>query len=497
MKFRQGLLGAGLVLLGLPLWADPAPADQPAPIAASGAVVPGATDADARLPLNDLRTFVDVFERIRSSYVDPVDDKTLFENAIRGMLSSLDPHSAYLDAKDFADLQDATTGEFGGVGLEVGMEDGIVKVVSPIDDTPAAKAGIRSGDYIIKIDGKAVKGLNLNDAINLMRGKPGTKLRLTVVRQGQDPKDIDLVRSKIETSSVRSRQLDDGYIMIRISQFQNHTGRDLNREIEKLKASSKTPIKGLVLDLRNNPGGVLNGAVEVADTFLDDGLVVYTKGRVADSDQKYYASPGQALPGVPVVVLVNGGTASASEIVSGALQDHKRAIIVGTTTFGKGSVQTVLPLSADKAIKLTTARYYTPSGRSIQAEGIKPDIVVEPAKLTALNGDEMFHEADLSGHLENPNAPADTAASGKAGDSASTADGDSGDDTADLDKTDKNGKLLPLEQQDYQLYAALNILKGMSYMAAAASDNTKLATAAPAASPSAPPPAPAPAPTAH
>ena len=490
------MLAAGLVLLGLPVWADPSSDTQPAPVAVSGAV--GATDTDARLPLNDLRTFVDVFERIRSSYVDQVDDKTLFENAIRGMLSSLDPHSAYLDSKDFADLQNETTGEFGGVGLEVGMEDGLVKVVSPIDDTPAAKAGILSGDYIIKIDDKAVRGLSLNDAIALMRGKPGSKLRLTMVRQGQDPKEVVLIRAKIETSSVKSKDLNDGYVMIRISQFQNHTGRDLNREIDKLKAASKTPIKGLILDLRNNPGGVLNGAVEVADTFLDDGLVVYTKGRIPDSDQKYYASPGQALPGVPMVVLVNGGTASASEIVSGALQDHKRAIIVGTTTFGKGSVQTVLPLSADKAIKLTTARYYTPSGRSIQAEGIKPDIVVEPAKLTALSNDELFHESDLSGHLENPNAPADSGDTSKGADTG----GDAPDDNADLNKTDKNGKPLPLEQQDYQLYAALNILKGMSYVTGA-NDSGKPATAVatslpapapPVASPAAPAPAAAPKP---
>jgi carboxyl-terminal processing protease len=483
MKFRLRVLSVSLALLSLPaLAADPPaakPAASPAAAAPAPVVAPVATPVvapaaaaksaeaakpadDARLPLNDLRTFVDVFERIRNSYVEPVDDKTLFENAIRGMLSSLDPHSAYLDTKDFADLQNATTGEFGGVGLEVGLEDGALKVISPIDDTPAAKAGLQSGDYIIKIDGQAVKGLGLNDAIGLMRGKPGSKIKLTVVRPGQDPKDVTLVRAKIETSSVRSRTLEDGYVMVRISQFQNHTGRDLNRELDKLKAANKTGIRGLVLDLRNNPGGVLNGAVEVADTFLDDGLVVYTLGRVSDSNQKYYASPGQALPGVPVVVLVNGGTASASEIVSGALQDHKRAVIVGTLTFGKGSVQSVLPLSADKGIKLTTARYYTPSGRSIQAEGIKPDIVVEPAKLTKLGADELFHEADLSGHLANPQ------------------DKSSGtDDSGDKPKDDKPEKL---EQLDYQLYAALNILKGMSYMTLAnAAPTATAASAKPAA----------------
>lgn len=469
MKLRQRMLVGGLVLMAVPVWADApaaAPSPAPAPVAASAntANEADADAVDARLPLTELRNFVDAFERVRASYVDPVDDKTLFENAIRGMLESLDPHSEYLNTKDFADLQDTTSGEFAGVGVEVGQEDGLIKVVAPIDNTPAAKAGIQAGDFIIKINDKAVKGISLNDAIDLMRGKAGTTLKLLVARPGQEPKTYELVRTRIETTSVRSKVLEEGYPVVRISQFQTHTGRDLYHELDKLKAESKTPIKGLVLDLRNNPGGVLTGAVEVADAFLDDGLVVYTKGRVADSDQKYYANPGQALPGVPVVVLVNGGTASASEIVSGALQDHKRALIVGTTTFGKGSVQTVLPLGDKRAIKLTTARYYTPSGRSIQAEGIKPDVVIEPAKLTPLGGDDYFHEANLSGHLANPNA---TAGSGKASQEpdikATEPVADSDADSSDTGS--KPAKVLPLQQRDYTLYSALNILKGMSYQA--------------------------------
>lgn len=392
----------------------------------------------AVLPLDDLRTFVDVFERIRSSYVDPVDDKTLFENAIRGMLTSLDPHSAYLDQKNFDDLQTATTGEFEGVGLDIGMEDGVVRVISPIDESPAAKAGIKAGDFIIKIDGKAVQGMSLADAVALMRGKSGTTLTLTVVRKTEEPKDIVVTRSRIEMSSIRSRELEPGIIAARISQFQIHTGRDLRRELEKFKGKDNKGIKGLVLDLRNNPGGVLDGAIAVGDLFLDEGVIVSTRGRVKENEQTFRASKGELLPGVPMVVLVNGGSASASEIVAGALQDNQRAVLMGTTTFGKGSVQTILPITGERGIKLTTARYYTPSGRSIQAEGIKPDIEVLPAKVSLLEGTDLFHEADLQGHLNNDKSAKKT-----------------GDDKSDA----KKDKPEALAEKDYQMSEAVNVLK--------------------------------------
>lgn len=437
---KSGLLVA--LLLAAPAWAD----EAAAPVVGAPAI-PGVVEGE-RLPLEDLRTFVEVFERIRASYVEPVDDKTLFENAIRGMLTSLDPHSAYLDKKDFEDLQSATTGEFDGIGLDVTQEDGVVRVVSPIDDTPAAKAGIKAGDYIIKIDGKSVQGMSLADAINLMRGKAGSKLTLTVMRKGEEPRDIDVVRARIEVSSVKARLLEAGVYAIRISQFQTHTGRDLRREIEKFKADSKAPVTGVVLDLRNNPGGVLDGAIAVSDIFLDSGVIVSTRGRSKDSEQIFSATAGELLPGVPVVVLVSGGTASASEIVAGALQDNHRALVMGTTTFGKGSVQTVLPLTANRGIKLTTARYYTPSGRSIQAEGIKPDLEVRPAKVSLQDGGDYFHEADLQGHLDNDADSGGTTVSGKSG-----KDGDK-----------KKVEEKPLVERDFQMAEAVNVLRAAALL---------------------------------
>jgi carboxyl-terminal processing protease len=394
----RSVLLISLVAAG-PVLADGNP-ETPAkpPAAAAEAAKPGDT-----LPLDDLRTFVDVFERIRASYVEPVDDRTLFENAIRGMLTTLDPHSAYLNGNDYDDLKAATTGEFGGIGVEIGMDDGMLRVISPIDDTPAAKAGLQAGDYILKLEGKVVKGMTLNQAVDIMRGPVGKPLGMTVQRRGKEPWDLTIVRGKIEMSSVKVRELEPGFAAIRISQFQNHTGRDLVRELVRLKDKSPAPPRGLVLDLRNNPGGVLPAAIDVADAFLDKALVVYTKGRDEDSVQRFEAEDGQTLPGIPLVVLVNGGSASASEIVAGALQDQHRALIAGTTTFGKGSVQTVLPLSDDKAIKLTTARYYTPSGRSIQGEGIRPDVVLEPARHKILANTDNYREADLRGALANPN----------------------------------------------------------------------------------------------
>lgn len=440
-------------LLLLALAAVPAGAAEPVPVPLPETPAADNTAKPAtRLPLEDLRAFVEVFERIRSSYVEPVDDRTLFENAIRGMLSSLDPHSAYLDEKGFEDLQNSTSGEFGGLGIEVGMEDGLVRVVSPIDDTPAARAGIQAGDYIIKLDGKSVQGMTLADAIGLMRGKPGSKIVLTIVRKGEEPKEITLVRARIEMTSVKGRLLEDGYALIRISQFQVHTGRDFKREADKLRTEAKGQLRGLVLDLRNNPGGVLDGAVSVSDAMLESGLIVSTRGRQSGTGQEFTATPGDVLAGLPVVVLVNGGSASASEIVAGALQDNRRALVVGTTTFGKGSVQSVLPLNASKGIKLTTARYYTPSGRSIQAEGIKPDIVVSPARVSVLEGGLSVREADLQGHLGNGKEKDKPADDGKAA--------PSGKPEADTSKKKDNKTLA---EQDYQLNEALNILKAAAW----------------------------------
>lgn len=393
------------------------------------------------LPVDELRTFTDVFGRIKNDYVEDVDDKELLENAVRGMLSGLDPHSSYLDREQFKELQVGTTGEFGGLGIEVGMEDGFVKVIAPIDDTPAQRAGIKAGDLIIRLDDTPVKGLALNEAVKIMRGKPGSILKLTVVREGVErPLKIEIKRDIIKVKSVKKRMLEDGFGYVRISQFQSKTADNMVTAIEELKKKAGGSLKGMVLDLRNNPGGVLNGAVAVSDAFLKKGLIVYTEGRVNDSRLRFNATPDDILDSSPLVVLVNQGSASASEIVSGALQDHSRAIIVGTQTFGKGSVQTILPLSNGTAVKLTTARYFTPSGRSIQAEGIKPDIVLDPMRVSAVERTfEPIKEADLSGHLINGNSK-------KAP-------------PADHKKVEKKESLA---QTDYQLYEALNLLKGLA-----------------------------------
>ncbi len=386
------------------------------------------------LPLNELRTFADVFDRIKQAYVEEVDDSTLLENAIKGMLSELDPHSAYLQPEAYQDLQINTTGEFGGLGIEVGMEEGFVKVITPIDDTPAQKAGVLAGDLIIKLDETPVKGMTLNEAVKAMRGKPGSVIKLTILRQGLDkPIEIEVTRAIIH---VRSRLLEPGYGYVRLSQFQLQTGPNLEKAIDKLKAESKIPLRGIILDLRNNPGGVLQAAVDVCDLFLDSGLIVYTKGRLPDSEMQFSATPGDILNGLPIVVLINGGSASASEIVAGALQDHQRAVIMGTTSFGKGSVQTVLPLHDNRALKLTTARYYTPNGRSIQAKGIVPDIKVENATLKKMAKQHLVREADLSGHLENPG-------------------------NTDAEKKTETPSQ-HLEETDYQLYEALNLLKALN-----------------------------------
>lgn len=400
--------------------------------------------AAAGLPVEELRTFSDVFGRIKNDYVEEVEDADMLENAIRGMLSGLDPHSSYLDHEQFKELQVGTSGEFGGLGIEVGMEDGFVKVIAPIDDTPAQRAGVQAGDLIIRLDDTPVKGLTLNDAVKIMRGKPGTVLKLTVVREGvEKPIKIDIKRAIIKVRSVKSRMLEGDFGYVRISQFQSKTAENMVDAIDKLKKEAGGTLKGMVLDLRNNPGGVLNGAVAVSDAFLKKGLIVYTEGRVSDSKLRFNATPDDILDNAPIVVLVNQGSASASEIVSGALQDHHRAIIVGTQTFGKGSVQTILPLSNGTAVKLTTARYYTPSGRSIQAEGIVPDIELDQVRISAVESSfEPIKEADLSGHLSNGN-------------------GKKSDKQTDEDE-DEEQEEESLAQSDYLLYEALNLLKGLS-----------------------------------
>jgi len=404
------------------------------------------------LPLDELRTFSEVFGRIKNSYVEPVEDKQLLQNAIEGMLSGLDPHSTYLDLDDFKDLREGTSGEFGGLGIEVTMEDGFVKVVSPIDDTPAARGGIQAGDLIIRLDDTPVKGLSLGDAVDIMRGKPDSKLLLTIIRDGEDkPLKIELTRAIIKVTSVKQKMLEPGYGYVRISTFQSRTSDSLKEAISALKQENDGSLNGLVLDLRNNPGGLLDAAVDVSDAFITKGKIVYTEGRIKDAAQEFNAKPNDILKGAPLVVLVNGGSASASEIVAGALQDHHRAVILGSKTFGKGSVQTVMPLTNETAVKMTTARYFTPSGRSIQAEGIVPDIKIENFKISPLENNDFnpLREQDLSGHLENGNGNAETEAKAK-------------DDSAEAVEEEKVEA--PLAVRDYPLSQALNLLKGISIL---------------------------------
>jgi carboxyl-terminal processing protease len=409
------------------------------------------------LPIEELRAFTEVFGRIKNDYVEPVDDKKLISEAIQGMLSGLDQHSSYLDAEAFRELQVGTQGEFGGLGIEVGMEDGFVKVVAPIEDTPAWRAGLKSGDLIIKLDDTNVKGMTLNDAVKRMRGKPGTDIVITYIRQGnQKPQVVTITRAVIQIQSVKTQLIEPGYAYFRITQFQEHTGETLAKAIEKHFKENKGPMKGMILDLRNDPGGLLNSAVAVSAAFLPkDALVVYTEGRSADAKMKLYARPEYYLRGgrtdylrnlpkevktVPMVVLVNNGSASASEIVAGALQDHKRAVVMGTQTFGKGSVQTILPLGNGTAIKLTTARYYTPDGRSIQAKGITPDIVVEEATIAEGEASAArVREADLQRHLRSV-------------EEAQTPPAAAPDELKAPEIVSKN---------DYQLNQALNLLKGL------------------------------------
>jgi len=423
------------------------------------------------LPIDELRSFAEVFGAIKSGYVESVEDKKLITEAINGMLTGLDPHSAYLDQEAFKELQVGTQGEFGGLGIEVGMEDGFVKVVSPIEDTPAFRAGLKPGDLIIKLDDTPVKGMSLNDAVKRMRGKPKTGIRLTIVRKGEaKPFEVTVVRDVIRVQSVKSKMIEPGYGYVRVSQFQELTPENMVKHINVLYKDE--PLKGLILDLRNDPGGLLNGAVGISAAFLPaKAVVVTTDGRAEDAKRKYIASPEDYLRGtredylralpaqiknVPMVVLVNGGSASASEIVAGALQDYKRATIIGTQTFGKGSVQTIMPLGNNTAIKLTTARYYTPNGRSIQAKGITPDIEVEePGAPTS-----RVREADLVKHLGNdsdkdkPSAPAEKAKP-EASDKLRTS-------------TEEDRKPIELGgPDDFQLKQAMNHLKGLPVIAKA------------------------------
>jgi carboxyl-terminal processing protease len=409
-----------------------------------------------------LNLFGEVFERVRSDYVEDVTDEQLVEAAINGMLTSLDPHSSYLDQKSFSDMRVQTRGEFGGLGIEVTMEGGLVKVVSPIDDTPAARAGLKPGDLITHLDGEQVQGLTLPQAVEKMRGPVNSDIRLSVRREGRDPFDVTLTRAIVKIQSVRSRLEGDNIGYIRITSFNEQTGSGLQNAIKQIRQQAGNKLLGFVLDLRNNPGGLLDQAIAVSDEFLDKGEIVSTRGRKNEEGSRYNAKPGDSAQGLPIVVLINGGSASASEIVAGALQDHRRGIVLGTKSFGKGSVQTIIPLPGHGAMRLTTARYYTPSGRSIQAKGIEPDIIVEPARIerVASNGPQR-READLRGALRNtdgtaaPERPAPQQPPG-----AGTPPG-----TTPTQPKPEDASVDPAvlgTSEDYQLARALDMLRGVA-----------------------------------
>ena len=394
-----------------------------------------AADTSA-LPLEELQMFADVFNQIRQGYVESVPDSELFELAVQGMLSGLDPHSVFLKEKAFDSLQETTKGEFSGLGIEIGQDRGYITIIAPIDGSPAEAAGLEAGDVILKIDGESVRDLPVNKSVEKMRGPTGSEVLLTIGRRGvADPFDVTVIRDIIKVPSVRSRELMEGYLWLRASQFQRDTGQEAIAMLES--ALNEGPLKGVVLDLRNNPGGVLGASVDMAGAFLDGGLVVYTEGRHPQSKDRFEATAGDMLDNVPVVVLINGGSASASEIVAGALQDRRRAVIMGTRSFGKGSVQTILPVTDTRAVKLTTALYYTPNGRSIQAEGIVPDIVVERAEVKSVESQRRTKEADLQGSL-------------------------SGGDPADSQSESES--LTELRNSDNQLYEALTLLRGINLL---------------------------------
>lgn len=415
-------------LLVLPALAQPEP-------------LPSSTE-NLPLPLDEVRIFTEVLNRIRNAYVEPIDDKTLLENAIRGMLAGIDPHSSYLANDDYDNLQEMTTGEFGGLGVQVGVNNGFITIISPVDGSPAYRAGIKAGDVVIKIDDTPATDITLEETTVLMRGAPGTDIVLTILREGvTEAFQVTVTREIITANSVRSRFLEPGFGYIRISQFVTGTGREINTALENFHLSD-TELKGVILDLRNNPGGVLQAAVDVVDAFISEGLIVYTEGREESSHTRFEATPANPSRGVPLIVLINEGSASASEVVAGALQDQNRAVIMGTQSFGKGSVQTVLPLTNDRAIKLTTALYYTPKGRSIQARGITPNIIVRQGRVTALPANlSTYREQDLDGHLLNEDLLG-----------------------AIPEVLDLTGELIIVG--DYQLNEALNILKGLSLLRA-------------------------------
>ncbi|MGJ7458253.1 S41 family peptidase [Halomonas sp. RA08-2] len=403
------------------------------PVALLALPLPGIGAVNDDLPIEEIQTFAEVFERIKRAYVEEVDDATLLRNAMRGMLSELDPHSAFLDREAFQSLRESTQGEFGGVGIEVGLEDGQLTVITPIDDTPASRAGLQARDQILRIDDTPTERLSLQEAVNLMRGEPGTRIELTILRRGESsPRTVTLTREVIRTESVRSELLEPGYGYLRISQFQTRTGNQVGEQLRRLERDA--PLSGLVLDLRNNPGGVLQAAVAVADAFLDDGLIVYTEGRLADTEMQFSANPDTAAPSVPLVVLINGGSASAAEIVAGALQDQHRAVVMGTESFGKGSVQQIMPLGNGEGLKLTTALYYTPNGRSIQAQGIEPDVAVVSGRVEVTESGREVREADLEGHLRSRETPRERA------------------------------ELSERLREDYQLGEALNLLKALNVL---------------------------------
>ena len=408
-----------------------------------------AADTSA-LPLEELQMFADVFNQIRQGYVESVPDSKLFELAVQGMLSGLDPHSVFLKEKAFDSLQETTKGEFSGLGIEIGQDRGYVTIIAPIDGSPAEAAGLEAGDVILKIDGESVRDLPVNKSVELMRGPTGSEVLLTIGRRGvADPFDVSVIRDIIKVPSVRSRELMEGYLWLRASQFQRDTGQEAIAKIES--ALSEGPLEGIVLDLRNNPGGVLGASVDMAGAFLDGGLVVYTEGRHPQSKDRFEATPGDMIKEVPIVVLINGGSASASEIVAGALQDRRRAVIMGTRSFGKGSVQTILPVTDTRAVKLTTALYYTPNGRSIQAEGIVPDIVVERAEVKSVESNRRTKEADLQGSLSGGD-PADSQSESEA--------------------------LTELRNSDNQLYEALTLLRGINLLSPqSAADSESMAEA--------------------
>ena len=444
---------------------------------------------DAKAPGGDkselyqqLNLFGDVLERVRRDYVEPVDEKTLIENAINGMLSALDPHSSYMNPKTYKDMQIQTKGEFGGLGIEVTMENGVIKVVSPIDDTPASKAGLQSGDLIFALDGEPVQGMTLQDAVEKMRGKVGTPIKISVRRAGKDPFDVSLTRETIKVKAVRYH-LEGGDIgYIRVTSFTEQSTSGVLDAVEKLKKEAGNKLKGYILDLRNNPGGLLDQAIAMSDAFLDKGEIVSVKARKSEDVQRWNAKPGDVANGLPIVVLMNGGSASASEIVAGALQDHRRAIILGTRSFGKGSVQTIMQVTGGGAIRLTTALYFTPSGRSIQKEGIKPDIEVEPAKIENLQARAGFREENLRRSILNPNdkstdkpptdktgdKPADAKPeAAKPGDAKPEAakPGDKKDDKAAASQgaTAQDPDEPPKEAvADYQLLRAADLIRGIS-----------------------------------